>query len=87
MWSLGCIFHDLLTRTVLFAHNNHAEVLYHIYSILGFPQKEEFPAFYELYKFQAVLKSKEFKKLQENKVKPNFNDLFLHIDPVARDLL
>ena len=65
MWSLGCILHDLLTGSPLFAHNNDNEVLGHIFMMLGFPMAQDFPSYYELPKFLNLFDKVGFKKLYE----------------------
>lgn len=48
IWSVGCIFAEIVTRKPLFAGNNEEEQLQKIFSIRGTPTEEDWPGFREL---------------------------------------
>ncbi len=48
IWSVGCIFAEIVTHKPLFAGNNEEEQLAKIFSIRGTPSEEEWPGIKEL---------------------------------------
>lgn len=43
MWSVGCLFAELLANNPLFPGNNESKQLHCIFSMLGFPNEERMP--------------------------------------------
>lgn len=54
IWSLGCIFAELLTRDPLFQGKNEVDQLSKIFSLLGTPTKETWPDFRSLPNAKAL---------------------------------
>jgi len=48
MWSVGCIFAELVLREPLFAGKNEMDQLDKIFSVLGNPSTEVWPGFGDL---------------------------------------
>jgi cyclin-dependent kinase len=48
IWSVGCIFAEIVNRKPLFAGNNEEEQLQKIFQIRGTPTEEDWPGFKEL---------------------------------------
>lgn len=54
MWSLGCIFAELLTREPLFQGKNEVDQLARIFALLGTPTSESWPGFRSLPNAKAL---------------------------------
>lgn len=54
IWSLGCIFAELLTRDPLFQGKNEVDQLSKIFNLLGTPTKESWPDFRSLPNAKAL---------------------------------
>ncbi|KAI3696000.1 hypothetical protein L1987_79009 [Smallanthus sonchifolius] len=48
MWSVGCIFAELVTNTAMFAGDSELQQLLHIFRLLGTPNEEIWPGVSEL---------------------------------------
>ncbi|CAA18412.1 Cdk11-cyclinL compex kinase subunit Cdk11 [Schizosaccharomyces pombe] len=48
MWSIGCIFAEMITRTPLFSGKSELDQLYKIFNLLGYPTREEWPQYFLL---------------------------------------
>ena len=48
MWSLGCIFSEMLTNYPLFAGDSEIDQLFKIFHVLGTPTEENWPGVSEL---------------------------------------
>ena len=48
MWSLGCIFSEMLTNNALFAGDSEIDQLFKIFHVLGTPTEEKWPGVTEL---------------------------------------
>ncbi|RMZ72384.1 cmgc cdk kinase [Pyrenophora seminiperda CCB06] len=48
LWSLGCIFAELLLKTPLFPGKNEIDTLSQIFSLCGLPSEATYPSFYRL---------------------------------------
>jgi serine/threonine protein kinase len=78
MWSIGCIFAELITLQPLFPGDSEIDELYRIFRTLGTPNEESWPGVSELPDFQAQFPIWPGTSL--NKIIPN-------ADPQAIDLL
>jgi cell division cycle 2-like len=54
IWSLGCIFAELLTREPLFQGKNEVDQLAKIFSLIGIPTSESWPGFRSLPNAKAL---------------------------------
>ncbi|KAK3692455.1 kinase-like domain-containing protein [Podospora appendiculata] len=54
MWSVGCIFGELLTREPLLQGKNEVDELTHIFSLCGIPTDDSWPAFRRLPNARAL---------------------------------
>ncbi len=54
MWSLGCIFAELLTREPLFQGKNEVDQLYKIFALVGTPTTSTWPGFRSLPNAKAL---------------------------------
>lgn len=81
IWSIGCIFSELLGRTPLFPGDHYLDQIQKIISVLGSPSKEDI-------EFITNQQAKEFvvTKLPKRTRQP-FSNLFPKANPVALDLL
>ncbi|CAH1430926.1 unnamed protein product [Lactuca virosa] len=61
MWSVGCIFAELVTKTALFAGDSELQQLLHIFRLLGTPNEEIWP---------GVSKLKDWHEYPQWKPKP-----------------
>ena len=43
MWSLGCIFYEMLTNSPLFAGDSEIDQIFKVFHVLGTPKVEEWP--------------------------------------------
>jgi cell division cycle 2-like len=55
IWSVGCIFAELLTREPLFFGKNEVDQLSRIFALLGTPTKDSWPGFKSLPNAKALL--------------------------------
>jgi serine/threonine protein kinase len=78
MWSIGCIFAELLTRHPLFPGDSEIDELFRIFRTLGTPTEESWPGVTKLPDFQSHFPMWEAK---------NLNDIIPDCDPQALDLL
>ena len=80
IWSIGCIFAELLGRQPLFPGDNYLDELQKIISVLGSPNESDL----EFINNQNV---KSFISKIARRTKQNFNIMFPNANPVALDLL
>lgn len=80
IWSLGCIFAELVTKNALFTGDSELDQIFKIFKIMGTPTEADWPGFKSLKNFQSQL--------------PNFSKtpLAAHVppqllDPTGLDLL
>lgn len=80
MWSMGCIFAELLTLKPLFYCKDEKEALDLAFRILGSPSPMHVP---------SLLKFKDYEKyrLPFYPVPPSLSSFFPNVGPVALDLL
>eukprot|EP01122_Echinamoeba_exundans_P010274 TRINITY_DN3809_c0_g2_i1.p1 TRINITY_DN3809_c0_g2~~TRINITY_DN3809_c0_g2_i1.p1 ORF type:complete len:306 (+),score=85.05 TRINITY_DN3809_c0_g2_i1:128-1045(+) len=78
IWSIGCIFAELLSRHPLFPGDSEIDELYRIFRTLGTPNEETWPGVSQLPDYQPHFPIWESKSLVE---------LMPDIDPLAVDLL
>lgn len=78
IWSIGCIFAELLSRHPLFPGDSEIDELYRIFRTLGTPNEETWPGVSQLPDYQPHFPIWESKSLVE---------LMPEIDPLAVDLL
>jgi cell division cycle 2-like len=54
MWSVGCIFAELLTKEPLFQGRNEVDLLSKVFTLLGIPTKETWPGYRSLPNAKAL---------------------------------
>lgn len=79
LWSIGCIFFELMVRKPLFTGNTEIEQLTMIFNELGYPTQEKWPSFTKLPNFKSCKKSSVNKQFSLHKYfnVPNNADLAL----------
>eukprot|EP00366_Plasmodium_knowlesi_P000737 XP_002258234.1 cdc2-related protein kinase 1, putative [Plasmodium knowlesi strain H] len=78
IWSVGCIFAEMILKKPLFIGENEIDQILKILNLLGLPDREDYPEFYE---YSFISKNKElFKK---KKIKMNVNKIRSHFPNVA----
>lgn len=55
VWSLGCIFAELVTKNALFTGDSELDQIFKIFKILGTPTEADWPGFKSLKNFQSQL--------------------------------
>jgi serine/threonine protein kinase len=80
IWSIGCIFAELLGRNPLFPGDHYLDQIQKIISVLGSPSKEDL-------EFITNQQAKEFVLKLPKRTKQSFANLFPKANPVALDLL
>jgi mitogen-activated protein kinase 1/3 len=80
IWSIGCIFAELLGRQPLFPGDNYLDELQKIISVLGSPNESDL-------EFITNQNVKTFISKLARRTKQNFNIMFPNANPVALDLL
>jgi serine/threonine protein kinase len=86
LWSLGCIYFEMVYGKVLFAGNNEVHQANMILETFGTPLREEWPGFFEL-KYHNHDKVKTFDKPDREPMKRMDNDVFyglLQLNPESR---
>lgn len=80
IWSIGCIFAELLGRQPLFPGDHFLEQMQKIISVLGTPSTEDL-------EFLTKQEPKDYLKKLAKRTKQQFSSLFPDANPVALDLL
>lgn len=80
IWSIGCIFAELLGRNPLFPGDHYLDQIQKIISVLGSPSKDDLD-------FITNSQAKEFVMKLPKRTKQHYNVLFPKANPVALDLL
>ncbi len=80
IWSIGCIFAELLGRNPLFPGDNYLDQIQKIIAVLGSPSKDDLS-------FITNQQALEFLLKLPKRTKQSFNTLFPKSNPVALDLL
>ena len=80
IWSIGCIFAELLGRQPLFPGDNYLDEIQKIISVLGSPTESDL-------EFIDKPNVKEFVNKIAKRTKQNFNVMFPTANPIAIDLL
>lgn len=89
MWSIGCIFVEMVTRETLLPGDSHSDQLNRIFRIFGTPNEESWPGVSELPEFKSdfpIYKPKDLSELFP-KLEPSGIDLItkmLQMDPSKR---
>jgi len=86
MWSIGCIFGELLERTAMFQGRNEVDQITKIFAALGTPTTESWPEFRALPNAKA-LKLPRKEGPAEDLIRPRFPDLTSAGCALLRDLL
>lgn len=86
MWSVGCVFAELLERTAIFKGSNEADQIARIFDGLGLPTEDSWPAFRRLPNAPA-LKLPRRTGPAEDRIRPRFPDLTAAGCALLRDLL
>ena len=86
MWSVGCIFAELLERAAIFRGSNEADQIARIFDALGLPTEDSWPAFRRLPN-AAALKLPRRTGPAEDRIRPRFPDLTGAGCALLRDLL
>lgn len=89
IWSLGCIFYEMLTKRVLFPGDSEIDQLFKIFRILGTPTSSQWNEVTDLPYYKASFPcwpSSDFKKLLDEKYEDAANLLsrMLIYDPAKR---
>lgn len=77
IWSLGCIFAEMLTRTALFPGDCEIDELFRIFRTLGTPNENVWPGVTQLPDYQETFPVWGAKRLSD----------VIHADELAIDLL
>ena len=80
IWSIGCIFAELLGRQPLFPGDHYLDQIQKIISILGTPKGDDL-------NYIKKEEAKEFLKKLAKRTKQTWSSLFPNSNPVALDLL
>lgn len=80
MWSVGCIFAELLGRQPLFPGDHYLDQIQKIISVLGTPTADDLD-------YITNPQAKEFVLKLVKRTKQSFSQLFPKANPVALDLL
>jgi cell division cycle 2-like protein len=83
MWSIGCIFAELMLRDALFQGQDELDQLNRIFKLLGTPTDELWPKWNELPNAKKI----NFKKYNENKLRERFTNEDLFMSDCGFDLL
>ncbi|CRG93209.1 cdc2-related protein kinase 1, putative [Plasmodium gallinaceum] len=78
IWSVGCIFAEMILKKPLFIGDNEYEQIMKILSLLGLPDKESYPEFYE---YTFISKNKDL--FRKKKIKMNVNNIRSYFPNVA----
>lgn len=86
MWSVGCIFAELLQRATLFPGDTNANQVIMILQIMGVPEDEDLDFLDNEYSTSFIQRQKRI--LQDKGTKPvNWKERIPHASPEAIDLL
>ena len=80
IWSIGCIFAELLGRQPLFPGDHYLDQIQKIISVLGTPKNDDL-------EFITKVEAKEFLMKLVKRTKQTWSSLFPNANPVALDLL
>ena len=80
IWSIGCIFAELLGRQPLFPGDHYLDQIQKIISVLGTPKEEDL-------EFINKQEAREFLMKLVKRTKQSWSSLFPNANPVALDLL
>jgi cell division cycle 2-like protein len=83
IWSLGCIFAEIVLRDPLFQGQDELDQLNRIFKLLGTPTDEVWPNWTELPNAKKI----SFKKYTDIKLKERFNDNEISLSEAGLDLL
>jgi cell division cycle 2-like len=86
MWSVGCIFGELLERAAMFQGRNEVDQITKIFAALGIPTAESWPEFRSLPNAKA-LKLPHTENRAKDMIRPRFPDLTSAGCTLLRDLL
>ena len=78
MWSVGCVFAEMVRRTPLFRGDSEIDQLMHIFEVMGTPSDDEWPEWKSLPLYREELP--KFEKL-------NLTDFLEDTDPLFLDLI
>lgn len=80
IWSIGCIFAELLGRTALFPGDNYLDQIQRIISVLGTPR-------YDDISYISNEKALEFIRSIPKRSRQSFSEIFPDANPLALDLV
>ncbi|XP_012893230.1 PREDICTED: cyclin-dependent kinase 3 isoform X3 [Dipodomys ordii] len=78
IWSIGCIFAEMMTRKVLFPGDSEIDQLFHIFRTLGTPNETTWPGVTQLPDYKSSFPKWPSRRLEE--IVPN-------MEPKGKDLL
>ncbi|XP_069849375.1 cyclin-dependent kinase 3 [Dipodomys merriami] len=78
IWSIGCIFAEMMTRKVLFPGDSEIDQLFHIFRTLGTPDETTWPGVTQLPDYKSSFPKWPSRRLEE--IVPN-------MEPKGKDLL
>nr|CAD7458992.1 unnamed protein product [Timema tahoe] len=89
IWSLGCIFAEMMTKRALFPGDSEIDQLFRIFRTLGTPDESVWPGVSKLPDYKSMFPSWESQDIDEilPGLDPSGQDLFLKLikyDPVTR---
>jgi len=79
IWSLGCIFYEMLMKTPLYSGDSEIDQLFRIFRSLGTPTEETWPGVFQLPEYKSVFPNWQgkdpYKILDENKYSEDARDI------------
>ncbi|WBW74158.1 serine/threonine protein kinase Cdk11 [Schizosaccharomyces osmophilus] len=80
MWSIGCIFAEMVNRSPLFPGKNELDQLHKIFTVLGYPDEEDWPQYRLLPHANKI-------KLPTIKTKPRLREVVKNLTANGFDLM
>jgi cyclin-dependent kinase 2 len=87
IWSLGCIFVEMILKRPIFAGDSEIDQLYRIFRTMGTPQEDTWPGVTQLPDYKSTFPKWDPQPLPEEIAKQNALDLFracMAYDPIKR---
>lgn len=87
IWSIGCIFAEMITRKPLFPADSEIEMLFKIFNLLGTPDEEVWPGVTHLPNYKPTFpqfRGTGMDDIVQNDTQKQLLGLMLRMDPLAR---